>query len=156
MIVVNLAEIIQERIVKVLNITGFLCLIAWCSYSPDVCSAQDSTRNDLPAGKQEQQQNQERNREQHNFMDENGDGFNDNAPDHDGDGIPNPLDPDYKAQKPDEQQDEFIDADGDGINDHLLQQGKEKKLQKKQKAGQKSAMQSQDGSGKQQRKGKGR
>jgi len=30
-----------------------------------------------------------------NFIDLNGDGFNDNAPDHDGDGIPNGLDPDY-------------------------------------------------------------
>ncbi|UCG63337.1 MAG: hypothetical protein JSV52_02910 [Candidatus Zixiibacteriota bacterium] len=30
-----------------------------------------------------------------NFVDLNGDGFNDNAPDHDGDGIPNGLDADY-------------------------------------------------------------
>ena len=30
-----------------------------------------------------------------NFIDLDGDGFNDNAPDHDGDGIPNGLDPDY-------------------------------------------------------------
>ena len=30
-----------------------------------------------------------------NFIDLNGDGFNDNAPDDDGDGIPNGLDPDY-------------------------------------------------------------
>lgn len=30
-----------------------------------------------------------------NFIDENGDGFNDLAPDHDGDGIPNGLDPDW-------------------------------------------------------------
>ena len=30
-----------------------------------------------------------------NFIDLNGDGFNDNAPDHDGDGIPNGLDEDY-------------------------------------------------------------
>lgn len=29
------------------------------------------------------------------FIDLNGDGFNDNAPDHDGDGIPNGLDPDW-------------------------------------------------------------
>lgn len=31
----------------------------------------------------------------HYFIDEDGDGFNDNAPDHDGDGIPNGIDPDY-------------------------------------------------------------
>ncbi|MGC9364955.1 MAG: hypothetical protein ACP5FZ_10350 [Fidelibacterota bacterium] len=30
------------------------------------------------------------------FIDENGDGFNDNAPDHDGDGIPNRIDPDFQ------------------------------------------------------------
>ena len=30
-----------------------------------------------------------------NFIDLNGDGFNDNAPDHDNDGIPNGLDADY-------------------------------------------------------------
>ena len=30
-----------------------------------------------------------------NFVDEDGDGFNDLAPDHDGDGIPNGLDPDW-------------------------------------------------------------
>ena len=29
------------------------------------------------------------------FVDDDGDGFNDLAPDHDGDGIPNGLDPDY-------------------------------------------------------------
>ena len=36
-----------------------------------------------------------RNRTGTNFVDLDGDGFNDNAPDHDGDGIPNGLDPDY-------------------------------------------------------------
>ena len=35
-----------------------------------------------------------------NFVDLNGDGYNDNAPDADGDGIPNGLDPDYiKSEK---------------------------------------------------------
>ena len=32
------------------------------------------------------------------FVDENGDGYNDNAPDHDGDGIPNGRDEDYSGQ----------------------------------------------------------
>ncbi|MFH0734475.1 MAG: hypothetical protein V1773_09380 [bacterium] len=32
------------------------------------------------------------------FVDINGDGINDYAPDHDGDGIPNGLDPDYKRK----------------------------------------------------------
>ena len=33
------------------------------------------------------------------FIDEDGDGYNDNAPDHDGDGIPNGLDPDWQKDK---------------------------------------------------------
>lgn len=68
-----------------------------------------------------------------NFVDENGDGFNDNAPDHDGDGIPNGQDPDYiKAQDGSGKNSEngkagktgqkgnrgFVDENGDGINDN--------------------------------------
>lgn len=33
------------------------------------------------------------------FVDKNGDGYNDNAPDHDGDGIPDALDKDYWAMQ---------------------------------------------------------
>jgi hypothetical protein len=33
------------------------------------------------------------------FVDENGDGFNDRAPDADGDGIPNGVDPDYQRPR---------------------------------------------------------
>jgi len=51
------------------------------------------------------------------FIDADGDGFNDNAPDHDGDGIPNGLDPDWQRQK----DQPFVDLDGDGINDNLMQ-----------------------------------
>ena len=127
-----------------------------CWLTTSLVSAQDSTKKDLTSPKQEQPQNQERNREHHNFIDENGDGYNDNAPDHDGDGIPNGLDPDYKALQQRGQQEEFVDMDGDGIDDRLVQQGKAKKLQKRQKKGQKSGLQPQDGTGKQQRKGKGR
>jgi len=36
------------------------------------------------------------------FIDENGDGYNDNAPDHDNDGIPNGLDPDWIKMKKEE------------------------------------------------------
>lgn len=50
------------------------------------------------------------------FVDKNGDGYNDNAPDHDGDGIPNGLDPDYKGVKL--QRNKFVDLNGDGINDN--------------------------------------
>ena len=54
------------------------------------------------------------------FVDENGDGYNDNAPDHDGDGIPNRLDEDYQPLNPDQVKGRgFIDEDGDGINDRF-------------------------------------
>ncbi|MFZ1289629.1 MAG: hypothetical protein WAR79_06050 [Melioribacteraceae bacterium] len=49
-----------------------------------------------------------------NFVDEDGDGYNDNAPDHDGDGIPNGLDEDYNGNG----KNSFVDLDGDGINDN--------------------------------------
>jgi len=58
------------------------------------------------------------------FVDLNGDGYNDNAPDHDGDGIPNGLDKDYiKFKRNGQGQGQgrrmrFIDLDGDGINDN--------------------------------------
>ncbi len=53
------------------------------------------------------------------FVDENGDGYNDNAPDHDGDGIPNGLDPDWKKMQKRKRALQFVDLDGDGINDNL-------------------------------------
>ena len=56
-----------------------------------------------------------------NFVDENGDGYNDNAPDHDGDGIPNGQDTDYTSLNPDRGKGfgGFVDEDGDGINDRM-------------------------------------
>jgi hypothetical protein len=54
------------------------------------------------------------------FIDEDGDGYNDNAPDHDGDGIPNGLDPDWQKEKKGKRNRwRFVDLDGDGINDNL-------------------------------------
>ncbi len=53
-----------------------------------------------------------------NFVDKNGDGYNDNAPDHDGDGIPNGVDPDYTGPK--YQKGKFVDLNGDGINDNAV------------------------------------
>jgi hypothetical protein len=56
------------------------------------------------------------------FLDEDGDGLNDNAPDADGDGIPNGQDADYTGQKARRgaKAKGFVDADGDGINDNAL------------------------------------
>ncbi len=47
-----------------------------------------------------------------NFVDENGDGYNDNAPDHDGDGIPNGRDADWTRP-----------SDGSGQKSGKAQQG---------------------------------
>lgn len=65
-----------------------------------------------------------------NFVDNNGDGYNDNAPDDDGDGIPNGVDPDYTGPKL--QRNKFIDLNGDGINDNA---GKGKRNGKSGKGG---------------------
>lgn len=56
------------------------------------------------------------------FVDADGDGYNDNAADHDGDGIPNGMDEDYTGAKNrrGNQSKGFVDADGDGINDNAL------------------------------------
>ena len=56
------------------------------------------------------------------FVDANGDGYNDNAPDADGDGIPNGQDPDYVGSfnRHGNSGKGFVDADGDGINDNAL------------------------------------
>jgi len=58
------------------------------------------------------------------FVDKDGDGYNDNAPDHDGDGIPNGLDADWKKRKKGRKKHKgsrlrFVDLDGDGIHDNL-------------------------------------
>jgi hypothetical protein len=85
--------------------------------------AQDSTKV-KETDKQDQKQ---RHHGGKGFIDLDGDGFNDNAPDHDGDGIPNGLDPDYQGPG---KRHKFVDLDGDGIDDNLMspmndQQGQE-------------------------------
>ena len=66
----------------------------------------------------------------HIFIDKDGDGYNDNAPDDDGDGIPNRLDPDwYKNKKSNKHKNlDYIDLNGDGINDYQqnIRTGKDK------------------------------
>ncbi len=65
--------------------------------------------------KQQKQRKQQKQQSAQVFIDADGDGYNDNAPDHDGDGIPNGLDPDWR--KGQGRKMNYIDADGDGIND---------------------------------------
>jgi hypothetical protein len=92
------------------------------SYSQDTTKSKDKDKK-LPTVIK----HQHRQRAQ-NFVDKNGDGYNDNAPDDDGDGIPNGLDPDYvkKSELKDNKNLPFIDLDGDGINDNLQKKGKNK------------------------------
>jgi len=56
------------------------------------------------------------------FVDANGDGYNDNAADHDGDGVPNGMDDDYTGAKNRKggRTMGFVDANGDGINDNAM------------------------------------
>lgn len=105
---------------------GLVLLLAGFNYSQDSTKA---PKKELKEKKKSAQAKQIKLKSQ-NFVDKNGDGYNDNAPDDDGDGIPNSLDPDYhpgnklKAEK----KLPYIDLDGDGINDNL---------QKMKKAGKK-------------------
>ena len=55
------------------------------------------------------------------FIDADGDGYHDNAPDIDGDGVPNGQDADYVKSANGAQSDNgrmFLDEDGDGFNDN--------------------------------------
>lgn len=54
------------------------------------------------------------------FVDANNDGYNDNAPDADGDGIPNGQDEDYTGAKIRKNGKGFVDLNGDGINDNAF------------------------------------
>lgn len=54
------------------------------------------------------------------FIDANNDGYNDNAPDADGDGIPNGKDEDYTGAKIRKNGKGFVDLNGDGINDNAF------------------------------------
>ena len=72
------------------------------------------------------QQKQHKHKNTQVFVDKDGDGYNDMAPDHDGDGIPNGLDPDWTKGNGGKMN--YIDADGDGIND-LIQNNDQTILQ---------------------------
>jgi len=96
------------------KVTKSYLLLVVLFFLTNVILGQDSTKitkddNTKVDGKEPRQK----------FVDIDGDGYNDNAPDHDGDGIPNELDEDYvklkKGHLP-----EYIDLDGDGINDNQL------------------------------------
>ena len=78
---------------------------------------------------------------------EDNNGYNDNAPDHDGDGIPNGLDPDWQKlqkEKKKAKRKRFVDLDGDGINDNIQnsESGQGEQVQMRQQ----KMQQGQDGS----------
>jgi len=108
----------MKRKINILYLLIILLLLSGLSL------AQDSTK----ANKKAQNEKQHANKHQ-NFIDADGDGYNDNAPDHDGDGIPNGLDPDYikLGKRENSKSLEYIDSDGDGINDNLQFSGKGRK-----------------------------
>jgi hypothetical protein len=98
------------------NETYILLLIVTLFLSANLNFAQDSTKS-----KNSEQKVNQHNNNRKNFIDADGDGYNDNAPDHDGDGIPNGLDPDFIKLKKrgNDKSLEYVDSDGDGINDNL-------------------------------------
>lgn len=93
-----------------------ILMIAIVSFSYGQDSSSQKQNNSSNLSKQDGQKLHKR-----NFVDKNGDGYNDNAPDHDGDGIPNGLDQDYIKLKQQRNKGKlpYIDLDGDGINDNL-------------------------------------
>jgi hypothetical protein len=92
--------------------TFLIYIIVLGAFALSSINAQDSVKVE--------NKEQEKEKIQHGpkFVDQDGDGFNDNAPDHDGDGIPNGLDPDYKRPGK-EKKKKFVDLDGDGIDDNV-------------------------------------
>ena len=84
------------------------------------------------------------------FVDQNGDGYNDNARDDDGDGIPNGQDEDYTGAKVRKSGKGFVDADGDGINDNAMDDDGDGIPNGKDA----DYVRPQDGSGKQNKRGK--
>ncbi len=105
----------------------FAVSFASATFAQDSTQTRTRAQTRTKAQKQLLNQNQALNQGQqaqhgYRFVDENGDGYNDNAPDADGDGIPNGLDPDYTGAKVRAGNGArgFIDLDGDGINDNAL------------------------------------
>ncbi len=132
--------------------SSILSALIFCALFINGAQAQDTTKT-----KDEKTQHGQ------HFIDLNGDGYNDNAPDHDGDGIPNGLDKDWqklKKQKGKGKHRRFVDLDGDGIDDNLQADQTDQKADvKKQMSGQDkgaSMNQQQNAKGTAQRKRQGK
>ncbi len=94
-----------------------------------------------------------KNKHGQNFVDKNGDGYNDNAPDHDGDGIPNGLDPDWQKLQKSRKKHHFVDLNGDGIDDNLQNKGNKEHARRKGKQQMQNSGNTADGQMNQQRHG---
>jgi hypothetical protein len=106
---------------RIFSLFTTLVLLVAVFFSSNIF-AQDSTRTQLKPKYKHQIKWQKGTQQGTKFVDENGDGFNDNAPDTDGDGIPNGRDEDYDGPKVRNGNGSrgFIDEDGDGINDNAM------------------------------------
>ncbi|MDA3859755.1 MAG: hypothetical protein PF445_00875 [Melioribacteraceae bacterium] len=111
----------MKREMNILNFLVILVLVSSLSF------AQDSTKV-----QKENQTIKHQNNQHRIFIDADGDGYNDNAPDHDKDGIPNGLDSDYikLGKRKNSKSIEYVDSDGDGINDNIQFNGKRKRNNK--------------------------
>jgi hypothetical protein len=97
-------------------------LVAGNLFAQDSLTVQNKKQNRYKNQTNAAVQDKAKAQHQTGFVDANGDGYNDNAPDHDGDGIPNGRDADYSGAKSRKGNGAkgFVDADGDGINDNAL------------------------------------
>jgi hypothetical protein len=97
----------MKALIKILSVFG-LAMLFVLFIANTTTQAQDETVN-KPVNK--------------GFVDLNGDGYNDNAPDADGDGIPNGRDEDYDgpmSRNGNNGTKGFVDLNGDGINDNAI------------------------------------
>jgi len=115
------------------NLTISIVILAMLAFCLPDLAAQDTVRPQQEDARKQKEPNKQ---QQQKFVDEDGDGYNDHAPDHDGDGIPNRLDPDWKKLQKKKKSVPFEDLDGDGVNDHLQQAEGEGKQQQMQQKGQ--------------------
>ena len=118
----------MKRFKSMLTVTALIFLISSLSLfaQEDKTQNKEQVKNKEQIQTSEQVQSQVKNQNQlktqhgNNFVDENGDGFKDNAPDADGDGIPNGRDEDYTGAKNRNNGKGFVDLNGDGLNDNAF------------------------------------
>lgn len=106
----------MKRLTKLNTLAIIAAGLFFSTIGLDSLQAQDSlqVRNQYKKGNRKQNKGADN----RHFVDLNGDGINDNAPDADGDGIPNGIDPDFTGSKNRPDGKGFVDKNGDGVNDN--------------------------------------